>query len=62
MFKKEQLDPLLDELKAQWHGTPDFENIIRDVHIGVAYFDGGKSLDGLDSRATALIEKHAPTA
>ncbi len=62
MFKPEQLDPMLEELRAEWRGTPDFEKIIRDVHLGVAYFDAGKSLDGLDSRSLALIEKHAPAA
>lgn len=62
MFEKPQIAALFDELKREWQGKRDFEKIHRDVDLGIAYYDAGKSLDdaGLDERAIALIEKHKP--
>ena len=62
MFKKPQIDALFAELKSEWQGTRDFEKIHRDVDLGIAYYDAGKSLAGadLDERALALIEKYKP--
>lgn len=62
MFEMEQINALFAELKSEWQGKRDFEKIHRDVDLGIAYYDAGKSLDGagLDQRAVALIEKHKP--
>ena len=62
MFKRPQIEALFAELKSEWQGKPDFERIHRDVDLGIAYYDAGKSLAGtdLDERALALIEKHRP--
>ncbi|MBM3226778.1 MAG: hypothetical protein FJZ47_23690 [Candidatus Tectomicrobia bacterium] len=60
MFQKTQIDALFDELDREWRSNPDFEKIIRDTHLGVAYWDAGRPLTRIDPRAVALIEKHKP--
>ena len=61
MFRKQQLDAMIGEMRREWEGTADFEQIIRDVHLGVAYYDAGRPLgDELHPTAVALIEKHKP--
>lgn len=62
MFQRQQIEALFAELKSEWQGKRDFERIHRDVDLGIAYYDAGKSLTGagLDDRAIALIEKHKP--
>ena len=62
MFERPQIEALFAELKSEWQGERDFEKIHRDVDLGIAYYDAGKSLEGadLDDRALALIEKHKP--
>jgi hypothetical protein len=62
MFEKAQIDALFEELDREWRGKPDFEQISRAAHLGVAYWDAGRPLDKIDSRAVALIEKHKPKA
>ena len=62
MFEKPQIDALFGELRAEWKGKPDYEQIHRDVDLGIAFYDAGRSYqdEGLDDRAIALIEKHKP--
>ena len=61
MFKKEQIEALIAELRTEWEGTSDFEQIIRDAHLGIAYFDAGRPLgDSLHPTAISLIEKYKP--
>lgn len=62
MFQRPQIEALFAELKSEWQGKRDFEKIHRDVDLGIAYYDAGKSLEGadLDDRALALIQKHKP--
>ncbi len=61
MFERPQIVALFDELFNEWKGKPDFETIHRDVDLGIAFYDAGRSLVGLDHRALALIEKHKPS-
>jgi hypothetical protein len=61
MFTKDDIDALFDELKSEWGETPEFEQLSRQVHLGVAYSDAGRSLgEEFDARVVALIEKHKP--
>ncbi len=61
MFKKDQVDALIAEMRQEFEGTPGWEKLIRDVHLGVALLDAGRPLPtNLDPRAVALIEKHKP--
>jgi len=58
MFRKQHLDALYEELNKQWKGKPEYEQLLRDTHLGIAYSDAGRSLDDIDPRVIALIEKH----
>jgi hypothetical protein len=60
MFEKTQLDALFGELDREWRGKPDFEKLSREAHLGIAYWDAGRSLERIDPRVVGLIEKHKP--
>ncbi len=62
MFKKSDLDALYDELNNDWKGKPEYEQLLRDAHLGIAYSDSGRPLDEIDSRVASLIEKYTPTS
>ena len=60
MFDKQSLDSLLEELRDEFELEPDWEDLQRDTHLGVARSDAGVPLGKIDSRVVALIEKHMP--
>jgi hypothetical protein len=60
MFQKADIEALLGELDRDWRGKDEFETLSRQVHLGIAYADAGRSLEKIDPRAVALIEKHKP--
>ena len=61
MFTKDNLDGAFDELKSDWGESPEFEQLSRQLHLGIAYSDAGRTLgEEFDARVVALIEKHKP--
>ena len=63
MFEKAHIDALFGELERQWRGSPEFDRLSRDAHLGIALFDAGRSLkDRVDPKIEALIERHRPKA
>jgi hypothetical protein len=60
MFRKQQLDSLYRELDSAWRGKPEYEQLLRDAHLGIAYSDAGRPLDDIDPRIASLIDKHKP--
>jgi len=62
MFEKAHIDACFAELDHDWRGKPEFESLSREAHLGIALADAGRSLDKLDSRVVALINKHKPKA
>lgn len=62
MFEKANIDAFFAELDGQWRGKPEFETLSRQAHLGIALHDAGRSLDKIDSRVVALIEKHKSKA
>ena len=61
MFEKNHIDALFDELKQEWQDTPEFEQLSKDSHLGIALSDAGRPVgDGVDPRVAALIEKNKP--
>lgn len=60
MFKKPELEQLKNDFEDQWRGSSEYEDLVRDLHLGIAYHDAGQSMKNIDPRAVALIEKHAP--
>ena len=58
MFNKQSLDNMFDELRDEYELEPDWEDIQRAAHLGVARSDAGVALGDLDSRVIPYIEKH----
>ena len=58
MFTKEQLEELFGDLKRDYGMEPDWERLVRDAHLGVAYSDANAPLANIDPRVVAAIEKH----
>ena len=59
MFNKQSLDNMFDELRDEYELEPDWEDIQRAAHLGVARSDAGVALGELDSRVIPYIEKHS---
>ena len=63
MFDRESLDSLFEELRDEYELEPDWEDIQRDAHLGVAYADSGmldERRETLDSRVLPYIDRHNP--
>ncbi len=61
MFDKKSLDAMFDELRDNYELEPDWEEIQRDAHLGIARSDGGVDLGSLDSRVLEVLNKHNPS-
>ena len=63
MFRKKQIDALFSELEQGWLGKSEYEQLVRDAHLGLALSDAGQPIDGrVDPKVAALILKHRPTS
>jgi len=62
MFEKTHIEAFFAELDGQWRGKPEFEQLSRQAHLGIALCDAGRPLDKIDSRVVTLIDKHKPKA
>ena len=59
MFQKDTLDALFAELEDSYAQTTDYDQLLRDAHLGIALSDASREFDGqVDERVVALIEKH----
>lgn len=59
MFDKDALDALFKELDDSYAGTDEYDQLLRDAHLGIALSDAGREFAGkVDGRIAALIEKH----
>ena len=59
MFDKNSLDAMFDELRDEYELEPDWEDIQRAAHLGVARSDAGVALGDLDSRVVPYINRHS---
>ena len=60
-FRTRELEALFDALNAEWGDAPDFEQLLRDAHLGIALSDAGRPLSGkVDDRVAALVERYRP--
>ena len=60
-FRTRELDALFDALNTEWGDSPDFEQLLRDAHLGIALSDAGRPLSGkVDDRVAALVERYRP--
>ena len=61
-LSKKSLDALLAKLESEFRGTPEYEALLRDAHLGIALSDAGRPYDDqVDPRIADLIRKHIPT-
>ena len=58
MFDKTALDALFADLKSKYGNDPNWEQLLRDAHLGVARSDAGVELGSIDSRAADIIKAH----
>jgi len=58
MLGKEEVESILSQLKQQWGNDPNWEQLLRDVYVGIARADGGVALGGLDARVINLLQQH----
>jgi hypothetical protein len=58
MFGKEEVESILNQLKQEWGSDPSWEQLLRDVYVGIARADSGVALGSLDPRVISLIEQH----
>jgi hypothetical protein len=58
MLGKEEVASIVNQAKQEWGSDPNWEQLLRDLYLGIARADSGVALGGLDSRVISLIEKH----
>lgn len=58
MLERLQLDAIFKDLEDSWTNDSDYEHLVRDAHLGIAFFDAGKVLVGIDQRIVDLINKY----
>ena len=58
MFDKQSLDALFEELSDEYELEPDWEDIQRAAHLGVARSDAGVPLGDIDPRVIPALEKY----
>jgi hypothetical protein len=57
MFGKEEVDSILNQLKQQWGTDPNWEQLLRDVFVGIARADAGVAIGELDPRVITIIQQ-----
>ena len=61
MFDKKSLDAMFNELRDSYELEPEWEEIQRDAHLGIARADGGVDLGNIDPRVAEVLKKHNPS-
>ena len=59
MFQKDTLDTLFAELETSYGQSAEYEQLLRETHLGIALSDAGRDFDEqVDQRVSSLIKKH----
>ena len=59
IFQKDTLDTLFAELETIYGQTTEYEQLLRETHLGIALSDADQDFDGqVDQRVSSLIKKH----
>jgi hypothetical protein len=58
MFGKEEVDSILNQLRQEWGSDPNWEQLLRDMYLGIARADGGVALGNLDPRVLSILQQH----
>jgi hypothetical protein len=62
MFSKEGVETVLGQLRQEWGSDPSWEQLLRDLYVGMARADAGVALGDLDARALGIIQQHLAKA
>jgi hypothetical protein len=62
MLGKEEVESILHQLRQEWGSDPNWEQLLRDVYLGIARADGGVALGDLDPRVISIIQQHQKQA
>jgi hypothetical protein len=58
MLGREEVESILHQLRQEWGSDPNWEQLLRDVYLGIARADGGVALGDLDPRVISIIQQH----
>ena len=58
MFSNAEVESILNQLRQEWGTDPNWEQLLRDVYVGMARADAGVTLGNLDSRVIKIIQQH----
>jgi hypothetical protein len=58
MFSKEEVESILNQLRQESGTDPNWEQLLRDMYLGIARADGGVALGNLDPRVVKVIQQH----
>ena len=57
-FDKPMIDNFFAELKSQLGDEDNWDDLVKDAHLGIARSDADVDIGDIDSRVAALIKKH----
>ena len=60
MYGKEEIDKLLSHLAREFRTLPEWDQLLRDTHLGIARSDANVPLGDIDPRVIELIEHYKP--
>jgi len=52
---------MFSELRDNYELEPEWEDIQRDAHLGIARSDGGVDMGDIDPRVAEVLKKHNPS-
>ena len=58
MFSNAEVESILNQLRQEWGTDPSWEQLLRDVYVGMARADAGVTLGNLDARVIKIIQQH----
>jgi hypothetical protein len=58
MFSNEEVESIVNQLRQEWGSDPDWEQLLRDVYLGMARADAGVALGNLDARVIKILQQH----
>lgn len=58
MFTREEIQSLFSELRERWYQHPDWEELNRQVYLGIAKLESGGSIESMDQRVRDALGKN----
>ena len=58
MFSNAEVESILTQFRQEWGTDPNWEQLLRDLYLGMARADAGVALGNLDARVIKIIQQH----